>query len=299
MNISNAIKFISSAITLNILTSSVCLALPFNREVYDLAVSEAKQNKKVLGIYFDKPGSDACSALKWRLIGKDRFEALTKGDLVFLMIQDRGTKQNGGRLMNEADLQLENQFSITSYPTFILLSYDGKLIDRIDGFNWHEDPQGDKYYERILEAIRQGKATNASIASDSATAPPAGINSPLTPVHAYEGDVMFTFGDGTKLVSRRTIQVTSDKTLMRMDSIDYFEEDKFVKYVSKLLMKGHTEGNTFNSFDQQALKTDYNEWVPESITILFSPDGETATMTSIYQNSTGRVVGKGVLKLLR
>ncbi|MEI8342414.1 MAG: hypothetical protein WCH43_12895 [Verrucomicrobiota bacterium] len=290
---------IFSVLAFIVLASNLCHALPNNRENYELAIAEAKRDGKVLGIYFDKPGSDACLALKWRLIGKDRFEALSNGDLVYLMIQDRGSNPKGERLMSEADVQLENQFSVTSYPVFILLSPDGKAIDRIDGYNWHEDPQADKYYERIVAAIKQGKtqADKGSIPGGSNVPSPIVKNSPVSSVRIFDGDVLFAFGDGARLVSHRTIEVTGDKNLMKLDSTDYFVDEKLVKYVSRLLMKGVTNGNTFNSADQQPIKTDYSEWVPENISIEFSPDGDTAMMTSVYQISTGRVVGKGVLKL--
>ena len=284
------------AIALFLLSSVLCRALPNNRGTYELAVDEAQKDKKEIGIYFDRPGSDACFQLKWRLIGKDRFEALTNKDFVFLMIQDRGTGKHGETLSTGADLDLEKQLNVTSFPTFILLSYNGTVIKRIEGYNWREDPKADKYFDQIVAAIRQG--TEQDVTTSGTNALPVVETKPGTaPARIYDGDVLFAFGDGSKLVSHRTIGVTGDKTRMSLDSTDFFEEDKFVKYVSKLIMKGAFTGNTFQSSDQQSIRSDYEEWVPENISIEFSADGESATMLSIYQNSTGRVVGKGVLKL--
>jgi len=285
------------------ITSRVSHALPNDRGNYDLAVAEAKQDRKVLGIYFDKPGSEACLALKWRLLGRDRFEALTKGDLVYLMIQDRGTDQKGVKLMTDADLQLEKQFNITSFPTFLLLTCDGKLIDRIDGFNPYEDKDGDKYFVRIEAAITREKQydaanPNASPIEQRAIAPAFKHDAALA-FKIYEGDVIFTFADQSKLISHRTVEMTNDPAVMKLDCVDYFEESKFVKYTSKLLMKGTARGNTFYSTEQQCIKTNMEEWVPENITIEIAADGTSAALTSNYRNSTGNVVGKGVLILKR
>lgn len=295
MNVSKTTKCIC-AIALFVISSGICHALPNNRGNFDLAIEEAKQGRKVVGIYFDKPGSAVCLSLKLKLIGSNRFEDLTKKDLVFLMIQDRGTGKHGETLTTEADLALEKKLNVTAFPTFIILSYNGTIIKRIDGFNWREDPKADKYYDQIVAAVHQGSETDGVPPDLTAT---SGVEAKhgASAVRIYDGDVLFTFGDGTKLVSHRTIEVTSDKTQMHFDSIDFFEEDKFVKYVSKLIMKGAFTGTTFNSSDQQSIKTDYSEWVPENISIEFSDDGESATMISVYQNSSGRVVGKGVLKL--
>jgi len=289
-----------SLILFFVLASGVCQALPNDRNNYEAAVTEASRDKKVLGLYFDKPGSDACLELKWKLIGKDRFEALTKGDLVFLMIQDRGSNQKGELLISEDKLQLENQYNVTSFPTFLLFTYDGKLIDRIDGFNWHEDEKADKYYARLQAAIERGKTlagTNPGPAGVEQPANPlAGAKAEALPLGQYDGDVIFTFSDGTRLVSHRTIEVQNDQTGIRLDSTDYYEDEPIKKYVSKLIMRGMIRGNTYSSSEQQCLKTDYKDWLSENIKVEFSADGATASMTSVYQNNTGKVVGSGVLK---
>ncbi len=119
-------------------------------------------------MYVDNPASRECLALKLRLIGTDRFEALTRGDLVYLMIQDRGTAPNGDRLLGDEYLQLENYLKVTTFPTFIVFSYDGKLIDRIDGFDPQGDAHADKYFGRLQAAIAQAKAQVA--ANPTATA---------------------------------------------------------------------------------------------------------------------------------
>jgi hypothetical protein len=92
------------------------------------------------------------------------------------------------------------------------------------------------------------------------------------------------------------IKVTHDPTSMALDCSDYYEDDASKKYVSKLLARGVRKENVFYSTEQQCLKTDLDQWLPETIKIVFSADGTTATLTSTYQNHSGSVNGSGVLQ---
>ena len=57
-------KLLTNTLSLFILASAVCHALPNLSKSFAEALAEARKDKKVLGIYFDKPESDACLALK-------------------------------------------------------------------------------------------------------------------------------------------------------------------------------------------------------------------------------------------
>jgi len=155
-------KFITGLMALLAFTSGICHALPNDRKNLADALLEARKDKKALGIYFDNPASSECLAFKLKFISTDRFEALTNGDLVYLMIQDRGTSPTGERLMEEEPLHLENYLKITSFPTFVVLTYDGKVVDRIDGFDPQDDPHGDKYFDRLQASIARARAQSAA-----------------------------------------------------------------------------------------------------------------------------------------
>ena len=283
------------------LASGICRALPNDRGSFADGLAEARKDKKVLGVYFDNPASSECLLLKLKLIGTDRFAALTKGDLVYLMIQDRGVSPTGDRLLGDEYLQLENYLKVTSFPTFVLFTYDGKMIDRIEGFNAQDDAHGDKYFDRLQAAIAQAKAQVA--ANPGAVPGTQGVNllsaakEAASQVRIYDGDVTFLFRDGAKLISHRTIQVTNDPTAVKLDCTDFFEKEPLKKYVSKLVMIGVTKGNTFTSTNQACVKSDFDQWLSENIKVEFSADGATAALTSVYHNKTGDVLGSGVLKL--
>jgi protein disulfide-isomerase len=101
---------------------------------YDAALaSAAKQNKKVL---LDFTGSDwcpACVATKKEVFNKPAFKEYADKNLVLVEIDFPAGKTLSPNVMKQ-NYGLQEQYQVQGFPTFVLLSPDGKMIKQYGGY---------------------------------------------------------------------------------------------------------------------------------------------------------------------
>lgn len=115
------------------------------------------------------------------------------------------------------------------------------------------------------------------------------------PTGRFSGTVIFSYADGKKLVSSRTLTVGSSQSQVTLSSFDYFSTNPGKKYRSRLTVFGKFSGNTFTSSRQNASSTDYPQWLSESMRLKFSSDGKKISISASFREQGSRVSGSGTL----
>jgi hypothetical protein len=159
------------------------------------------------------------------------------------------------------------------------------------------DPEKKQKILGFIDSARQTgqPATMPPGPAGQASADSPTVHSAPLPQGTYEGFVVFTIPGHARLISHRIIKVTKDQTAILLRCNEYFENDKSKVYNSKLMLIGQVKDSKFCSSNQKCLKTDYQQWLPENITVDFSTNGF-ANLSSYYTNSSGYVSGTGLLK---
>ncbi len=117
---------------------------------YERANEISKQDKKPIFIWFT--GSDWCGACKQveqNYFSKKDFIKIS--DKFVLYEADFPKKENNqSELLKKVNEKLKKDFKIISFPTTIILDFDGNVIGRIIGFRGNETS---KIYSDLLKAI--------------------------------------------------------------------------------------------------------------------------------------------------
>lgn len=98
---------------------------------FDAGLAMAKKEHKVLFVYFHADwAGNLDKELNAEVFSKEDFQLLAKRQFVLVRLE---SPRDGSK--TKAVEELEQKFKIKTYPHVLLFTSDGKLIDRIDGFD--------------------------------------------------------------------------------------------------------------------------------------------------------------------
>ncbi len=117
---------------------------------YDAALKQAKlENKRVL---IDFTGSDWCywcKKMEADVLSKDEFKKYADEQLILVILDFPQNKAQSSELKNQ-NKKLSKAFDVDGFPTFVVLSPDGKEADRRSGYV-RGGPQGFIQFLKVSE----------------------------------------------------------------------------------------------------------------------------------------------------
>jgi thioredoxin-related protein len=100
---------------------------------YEVLAKAAAEHKRVL---IDFSGSDWCywcQVMEKDVLSKAEFKAYAEKNLVVL-VADFPSRTQLSREVQERNYFLKNKYRVNGFPTFVVLSADGKELDRVVGY---------------------------------------------------------------------------------------------------------------------------------------------------------------------
>ncbi len=122
-------------------------------EDFEKASSEAKTSGKYLLLHFS--GSDWCPwcmKLERKVLSHEAFKTFAKENLVYVLIDFPRKKQQSEK-RKEENRRLMEKFKVRGFPTIIILSPDGEILDTTG----YRRGGAEKYVARLKEAINKHK----------------------------------------------------------------------------------------------------------------------------------------------
>jgi protein disulfide-isomerase len=103
----------------------------------DLAKAKAKAKEEKKLVLLDFTGSDwcpPCKALHKNVLTSKEFSDFAKDNLVLVEVDFPRSKKQSAEL-KKANKALQEQFSVTGYPTIVVLDPDGKELSKNVGYS--------------------------------------------------------------------------------------------------------------------------------------------------------------------
>lgn len=131
----------------------------------------ASSNKYML---LDFTGSDWCSwciKLNKEVFGKEEFKTYAKANLVCVEL-DFPSKKKIGKKLKEQNEKLAAQYKVRGYPTVLILSPKGELVEKTGYRKGGPEPYVE-HLKEIIETHKKAEAAKAPAANAPAPAPAA------------------------------------------------------------------------------------------------------------------------------
>lgn len=158
--------FLASALLAFAITAQTARADIWETDFEKAKTQAAASNKYML---LDFTGSDWCSwciKLNKEVFGKEEFKTYAKANLVCVEL-DFPSKKKIGKKLKEQNDKLAKQFKVRGYPSVLILSPKGELVEKTGYRKGGPEP----YVEHLKEIIENHKKAEAAKAPAAATTP--------------------------------------------------------------------------------------------------------------------------------